>query len=75
MLGAFFALAYPLSVAAMVPAGFFGLAELGWGVALMPGVLLGYLLSPFVARRIDHRRLRVGILVISAASGFVLVLR
>jgi uncharacterized protein len=75
MLGAFFAVAYPLSIAAMVPVGFFGMAELRWGIALIPGVALGYLLAPVTARRTDHKRLRWGILAISAASGIVLVLR
>ncbi len=75
MLGAFFAVAYPISVAAMVPVGFFGWTELAWGLALIPAAMLGYLVSPVIARRIDQRRLRLGILVISAVSGIVLVLR
>ena len=75
MLGAFFALAYPLSILGMMPAGFFGLRELALGLALIPGVAIGYGLAPLVARRIDRKRLRIGILAISAASGVVLLLR
>jgi len=75
MLGAFFALAYPISILGMMPAGFFGLTELALGVALMPGVALGYALAPLVARRIDRNRMRIGILAISAASGLMLLLR
>lgn len=75
MLGAFFAIAYPISIAGMVPVGFFGWVDLRWGLALFPAAMLGYAIAPVIARRIDHQRLRIGILAISAISGIVLVLR
>jgi hypothetical protein len=36
---------------------------------LLPGVVAGLLVAPFIAERIDRRRLRYGILLISTSSG------
>lgn len=75
MLGAFFAVAYPVSIAGMMLAGAFGTVELALGLALIPGVAIRYGLAPVVARRIDRNRMRAGILIISAVSGVALLLR
>jgi uncharacterized protein len=75
MMGAFFAAAYPLSIAGMALVGLFGSLELALGLALVPGMALGFALAPLLARYVDRRVMRVGILVISAASGVVLLLR
>jgi uncharacterized membrane protein YfcA len=75
MMGAFFAMAYPLSIAGLVSIGLFGQLELTLGVALLPGMALGFVLAPLLARYVDRKIMRVGILVISAASGVVLLFR
>jgi uncharacterized membrane protein YfcA len=75
MMGAFFAMAYPLSIAGLVSVGMFGQLELTLGVVMLPGMALGFLMAPLFARYIDRKAMRVGILVISAASGVVLLIR
>jgi uncharacterized membrane protein YfcA len=75
MMGAFFAAAYPLSIAGMALVGLFGMLELTLGLVLVPGMALGFAAAPMLARYVDRRLMRAGILVISAASGVVLLLR
>ena len=75
MLGAFFAVGYMLSVAALAVVGLFGRQELAFGLFLLPGVGIGYAIGPFVARLLDRGRLRIAILAISGASAVVLLLR
>jgi uncharacterized membrane protein YfcA len=75
MLGAFFAVGYAMSVAALAVVGLFGRQELALGLMLLPGVGIGYATAPFVARFVDRRRLRIAILIISGASAVALLLR
>lgn len=75
LLSAFFAVGYLTALVALAGAGLFGRAELALGVALVPGAALGYLAGPHLARRLDQRRLRAAILLISTASAVGLLLR
>jgi hypothetical protein len=49
--------------------GLFGRPELSLAAMLLPGVVAGLRVTPFIAERIDRRRLRYGILLISAGRG------
>lgn len=72
---AFFAAGCTVSLFALAGIGAFDIARLGLGVALLPGVVIGFALAPQLARRIDRRRARIAVLVISALSAIALLLR
>jgi uncharacterized protein len=75
MLSAFFAIAYLAAVAALAAVGLFGIPELVRAGILVPGVVVGLMVGPHIARHIDGTRLRLIILGIAAASGLVLLVR
>ncbi|MBV8165718.1 MAG: sulfite exporter TauE/SafE family protein [Alphaproteobacteria bacterium] len=75
MLGAFFAVGYATAVGSLALVGLFGAHEAMLGAALLPGVAAGWLAAPAIARFIDPARLRVAILLVSAASAVALLLR
>jgi len=75
MLGAYFAVGYVIAVALLALLGIFGRAELVLGLALLPGVAIGYRVAPAISKFINTARLRIAILVISSASGALLLLR
>ena len=75
MIGAFSVCAYVGAVLALVAVGLFGPYELSLAAILLPGVAAGLLAAPLLAGRIDRRRLRAAILLISASSGAILLLR
>ncbi|MGE5269487.1 MAG: TSUP family transporter [Thiohalocapsa sp.] len=72
---AFFAAGSAVSLTALIAAGVFGTRQAGLGLALLPGVPLGLVVAPFIARRIDRQRARLCVLVISALSALALLLR
>ena len=72
---AFFAVGGILSLVALAAAGVFGIGEIGLGLELLPGVVLGFAIAPVFARRIDRRRARIAVLLISALSSLALLLR
>jgi uncharacterized membrane protein YfcA len=75
MLGAFFTVAYVGAVAVLAAFGLFGLPELVRAAILLPGVGIGVVVAPLLARHIDGKRLRFIILGIAALSGLTLVAR
>jgi uncharacterized protein len=75
MLGAFFSIAYLGAVAALAEFGLFGIPHLVRAAILLPGVAIGLVVAPLLARHIDGKRLRVIILSIAASSGLTLLMR
>jgi uncharacterized protein len=75
MLGGFFAVGYIMAVALLAVLGIFGRRELMLGMALLPGVCIGYLVAPAISKFIDTRVLRIAILAVSAVSAVLLLLR
>ncbi|MGE3270286.1 MAG: sulfite exporter TauE/SafE family protein [Chloroflexota bacterium] len=75
MLAAFFLVGYVSGVIALAGAGLLGLEHLLLGVVLIPGAIVGYLAGPFLARRLDRKLLRVGILTVSTISAVSLLLK
>jgi hypothetical protein len=55
--------------------GLFGRHELLLGLALLPGVALGYLVAPAISKFINTTVLRIAILVISSVSAIGLFFR
>jgi len=75
MLGAFFFVAYVGSVVALAAFDLFGVLQLQWAAALLPGVVAGLCVAPLLAGFLNPTRLRVAILSISALSAVVLLWR
>jgi uncharacterized membrane protein YfcA len=75
MLGAFFVAGYTIAVAALALLGVFGRHELGLGMALLPGVGIGYLVAPAISKFINTAVLRTAILIVSSVSAVGLLLR
>jgi hypothetical protein len=75
-LAAFFALAYVIALVALGMVGLFGGKELFMGLALTPGVIVGYFAARFAARWLDRGRwLRMAILTVASLSAISLILR
>ena len=74
-LGAFFIAGYAISIAGLALIGLFGWRELRLGLALGPGILLGWLLAPLAIARLDPVLLRPVILTVSALAALVLLVK
>jgi len=74
-LSAFFVVGTVISIAGLVIAGHFGPTELRLTPVLLPGALVGYLLSGRLARVLDRGWLRPAILAISVLAGGIVVLK
>ena len=74
-LSAFFVVGTVISIAGLTWAGKFGRTELHLTPVLLPGALVGFLLSGRLTRFMDRGWLRPAILVLSLLAGCVVVLR
>jgi uncharacterized membrane protein YfcA len=72
---AFFAAGCGISLVALAIIGAFGISQIGQGLALLPGVAIGFAFAPILGRMLDRRRARIAVLTISALSGLALLLR
>ena len=75
MLGAFFTVAYLVSVAALGAVGLFGWTEVARTAILLPGVGMGLFAAPYIAPFIDPNRLKWAILAVSTVSAVTLLAR
>jgi uncharacterized membrane protein YfcA len=71
----FLAFANALSLAALSAIGMFAWRELVASALLLPGLVLGYLASPWLTRLMSPGMIRASILAISAISGLALMLK
>jgi uncharacterized membrane protein YfcA len=74
-ISAIFTIGTTISLAALWWVGRFGAVELTLGLSLLPGVLAGFVLSRYTARRLDRAHIRPAVLAISAFSAVVVALR
>lgn len=76
-LSAYFMAGVVMSLSALLVIGRFARFELLWALALAPGIALGFVLSSKTARWLDQERhrLRSGVLLVSAASGLLVIVR
>jgi uncharacterized membrane protein YfcA len=72
---AFFAVGCGISLIALAIIGAFGINQIGLGLALMPGVAIGFACGPILGRMLNRQRARVAVLTISALSALALLLR
>jgi hypothetical protein len=68
-LSGFFVVTATVSMAALTLSGHFGIHELGLSLALLPGVLLGYVASSALRPWVDGGRTHTAVLVLSAMAG------
>jgi uncharacterized membrane protein YfcA len=71
----FFVLGTTISLLALVAVGRFGRYEFRSALALLPGVLIGFILSARTLPMLDRGYTRAAILTVSAVSGAIVILR
>ena len=71
----FFVFGTIISIISLIPVGRMGLQELILTLNLLPGILLGFLLSNFLVKKLDPRRMRGVVLWVATVSALVLVVR
>ena len=64
-----------MSIVGLYAIGRFGRPEVLRAGILVPGILVGAYLSRYTARRLDRGYIRIAVLVVSAASAAVVVIR
>ncbi len=74
-LGGYFAIGSVISLAALWWIGRFGRDEVGMGLALLPGVVVGFAASGRIARFLDGGYTRASVLFVSAAAGAIAIVR
>jgi uncharacterized membrane protein YfcA len=74
-LGGYFVIGAVMSLTAIAAVGRFGVAELRWGVALVPGILLGFALSNRLTPWLDGGYTRPAVLAVAAAAGIGILVR
>jgi uncharacterized membrane protein YfcA len=74
-LAAYFMIGVSLSIVGLSLIGRFGPPEVLRAAILVPGIVLGALVSRYTARRLDRGYIRKAVLVVSALSAVVVVLR
>ena len=74
-MSAIFVIGTMISIAGLRWAGKFGLTELVLGLALAPGVVVGFAISRYTAAWLDLRHTRPAILAVSALSAVVILIR
>jgi hypothetical protein len=74
-LSAIFTIGTTISLAALWCVGRFGPVELMLGLVLLPGVLVGFVLSRYTARRLDRAHTRPAVLAASVLAALAVALR
>ena len=74
-LSAFFVIGVVMSLTALVLVGRFGLVEVSVALRILPGLLVGFVLSRRMAGLLDRGHTRRAVLGFSAVGGIVLILR
>lgn len=74
-LNAIFTIGTPISLFGLWWAGRFGLVEFVLGVLMMPAVMVGFAISRYTAGRLDETHTRPAILVLSASTAVVVMIK
>ncbi len=74
-LSGFFFVGLFISLATLATIGRFGLQEFLAALALVPGILVGFAISNYIAPVIDRGYTRTAVLVVSALAGLSVILR
>lgn len=73
--GTIYGMAYAIALAGLAAAGLMGSRQIWLGLALMPGVVVGFLAAPLLTRRLDGRTMRWTILAVATVSAVALLAR
>jgi uncharacterized protein len=74
-LAAFFTVGSLVSLAGLVVAGELSRGQVAWGAILVPFLVVGYVISGPLTRRLDDERLRTTMLVFCVVAGASIILR
>ncbi len=74
-LNGIFLVASPMSLGMLAAVGELGLRELGRGLAISPGIVVGFVISGALTDRLDRRSLRPAVLVVAGVSALAVLLR
>ena len=74
-LSVFFVFGTMISIISLISMGKMGLPELFLALNLLPGIFLGFLLSNFLVKIINPRRMRTLVLAVASVSAVVLIVR
>jgi uncharacterized membrane protein YfcA len=74
-LSVFFVIGVLMSLTALLMVGRFGFVEISTALRILPGLLLGFVLSRRLATVLDRGHTRRAVLGFSAVGGIVLILR
>ncbi len=74
-LATYFTLLSIVSIISLVPAGRFGGRELQLSLVLLPGIVLGFVLSKPLARFLDRGYTRIAILTVSSLAAILLIVQ
>ena len=74
-LSAFFLIGIVMSITGLWLIGRFGRLEILLGMGLLPGVLSGFVISHWTSGALDRHYLRIGVLVLSATAGVIVILK
>jgi uncharacterized membrane protein YfcA len=72
---AFFAVGCGISLILLAMIGTFGTGGVELGIALLPGVAIGFACGPYLGRMLNRQRARIAVLTISTLSAVALLLR
>lgn len=75
ILGAFFTVAYIIAILSLAFVGLFGGQEIVLGLALLPGVAIGYFAAPTISQFINQAMLKAAIVIVSLISAILMLLR
>lgn len=74
-LSRFFLVSSAVAIPILVAVGDLGLPEVRSALLLLPGAIVGFALSPRLARHLDRRTARPVVLILSASAAVILLLR
>jgi len=74
-LSAIFIIGTVLAVVALIIIGKFALRELLLAVMLMPGIVIGFVISNYTKKILDRGYIKIAVLTVSAISALILIIR
>ncbi len=74
-LSGFFTVGAGISLVALAAVGKFGRSELLAGLMILPGIIIGFMVSKYMVAKFDKGYTRYAVLIVSLFSGIVVILR
>jgi len=74
-LSGIFVIGTTISIISLIYIGYFGIPELQMAIILIPGILLGYVISNRTAKILDKGYIRPMVLIVASLSGIIILIR